>query len=421
MSSIAAAATAVAGGEGRWGGGGGEGREGGGRGGGAGKKGKSRMQRWFPGTAHPLVVSAPMAFVTTPELATEVVRADGLGFIQGGRTFKPGSPDLAQLEAQLARARDLLSRAERRTDDVLPVGVGFVLFSDCAAAHFAATAAPILARHRPAAVWLFAPDPDGPPDTLRRIVESLRSSSTATTSSTATATAAATPPPPPPPPLPPPSPLRIVIQVGTVAAARHAAALGADVIVAQGIDAGGHQFARGAGVVSLVPEVCDMLREEFPDREIAVWAAGGIADGRGVAAALALGAEAAVLGTRYMVAPESEAQDYKREALLSASDGATSTVKSQIHDHVQGNRTWPALYDGRALVHPSYTDHQAGVPIEENEARYKAAKEKGDVSRMVTWSGSAVGLVRSALPAAEITRNVREEAVAAIERLRAAM
>lgn len=57
-----------------------------------------------------------------------------------------------------------------------------------------------------------------------------------------------------------------------------------------------------------------------------------------------------------------------------------------MHDHVQGNRTWPALYDGRALAHPSYHDHCAGMAIEENEARYKAAKEKGDVSLMVTWS-----------------------------------
>ncbi|KAJ3553737.1 hypothetical protein NPX13_g10811 [Xylaria arbuscula] len=122
-----------------------------------------------------------------------------------------------------------------------------------------------------------------------------------------------------------------------------------------------------------------------------------------------------------MVAPESDAEDYKRKALLAASDGATSTVKSYVHDHVQGNFTWPTRYDARALVHPSYHDDQAGMTIKDNEARYRAAKEKGDISMMVTWSGSSVGLVKSALPAAEITRKVREEAVEVIGALRAAL
>ncbi|KAF2972122.1 hypothetical protein GQX73_g1420 [Xylaria multiplex] len=371
----------------------------------------SRMQRWFPATASPLIVSAPMAGVTNPKLASEVIRAKGLGFIQGGRTFKPDSPALAQLEEQLSLTRSLLP-TENTEKSLLPVGVGFVLFSDCAARYFAETTAPILARHRPAAVWLFAPDPDRP-DTLRRVIEALRAAASDW------------------------SP-RVVVQVGTVAAARQAAELGADVIVAQGAEAGGHQFVRAAGAMSLVPEVRDMVRDEFPSKEIAVWAAGGIADGRGVAAALALGAEAAVLGTRYMVAPESDAENYKRQALLAASDGATSTVKyypppsahvgglltgsrSYVHDHVQSNFTWPTLYDARALVHQSYHDDLAGMTIVENEARYKAAKEKGDVSIMVTWSGSSVGLIKSALPAAQITKQVRDEAVGVIEGLKASL
>ncbi|KAI0468296.1 FMN-dependent 2-nitropropane dioxygenase [Xylaria cf. heliscus] len=364
---------------------------------------QSRMQRWFPGTAHPLIVSAPMAFISNPKLASEVSRADGLGFIQGGRTFKPNSPSVRELDEQLTLAKSLLlqGKGEERTafdGGHLPIGVGFVLFSDCAATHFGETTAPILAHHRPAAVWLFAPDPDKP-DTLRRVVEALRKSSAD---------------------VPNWNP-RVIVQVGTVAAARQAAELGADVIVAQGIDAGGHQFVKAAGIVSLVPEVKDMVRDEFPDREIAVWAAGGIADGRGVAAALGLGAEAAVMGTRYVVAPESDAQDYKREALLSASDGATNTVKSYVHDHVQGNWTWPSLYDARALVHPSYTDDLAGMTIKENEARYKTAKERGDFSMMVTWSGSGVGLIRNAAPAAEITKKVREEATKVIRGLNASL
>lgn len=150
--------------------------------------------------------------------------------------------------------------------------MGFVTY-DASLSAFAKTTAPILRNHRPAAVWLFAPSPLAQTSTAD-IIGALRASAGREWG------------------------LKVVVQVGTVAAAREAAVDGADVIVAQGVDAGGHQWASGAGVVSLVPEVADMLRAEFPDRQIAVWAAGGIADGRGVVASLALGAEAAVVGTK---------------------------------------------------------------------------------------------------------------------------
>jgi len=189
------------------------------------------------------------------------------GFIQGGRAFKPESSDLPKLEAQLAQAKSLLLQDHAQKDGqgqdddggILPVGVGFVLFSECAASHFGQTTVPILAHHRPAAVWLFAPDPSRP-ETLGLVIGALRSHSNSNSNS------AWNP--------------RIVVQVGTVAAAREAASLGADVIVAQGVDAGGHGFVNVGSFVSLVPEIKDMLQEEFLGREIAVWAAGGIADGR---------------------------------------------------------------------------------------------------------------------------------------------
>ena len=60
--------------------------------------------------------------------------------------------------------------------------------------------------------------------------------------------------------------------------------------------------------------------------------------------------------------------------------------RSQLHDHVQGNMSWPDLYDGRAVVHPCYQDHEAGVSLEENVSKFKTAKDAGDTSRMVTWS-----------------------------------
>ncbi|KAI2470502.1 FMN-dependent 2-nitropropane dioxygenase [Annulohypoxylon bovei var. microspora] len=357
----------------------------------------SRMRSWFPNTSYPLVISAPMEGVANSRLATEVTKAGGLGFIQGGRDFAPASPQLKRLDDQLTQARELLGLEPVAKDSSpLPIGVGFVTYS-ATNRYFGETAVPILRRHQPAAVWLFAPSP-GSPDTIPALIELLKSPSS---------DGAYSP--------------KVVVQVGSVAAAREAASHGADAIVAQGTDAGGHQWASGASVVSLVPEVADMLKEEFPNKEIALWAAGGIADGRGVAAALALGAEAVVLGTRYMVATESDAQDFKRKALLSTTDGGANTVKSQLHDHIQGNKNWPDVYDGRAIITPTYQDHAAGVSLDENTKRFEAASQGGDLSRMVTWSGTGVGLIREELPAAEITRRVREDALKTITRLKASL
>lgn len=122
------------------------------------------------------------------------------------------------------------------------------------------------------------------------------------------------------------------MQVGTVGAAREAASDGADVVVAQGVDAGGHQFARGAGVVSLVPEVRLMLHDEFAaagpgGRAVAVVAAGGIAHADAVVAAVALGADGVVMGTKFLPARESRFPEAKKRVVLETTDGGASTVK----------------------------------------------------------------------------------------------
>lgn len=140
------------------------------------------------------------------------------------------------------------------------MGVSFITGHE-SISHFRETALPVLTRLRPAALWLFAPPDDAvrPHGAIIRAVKSLD-----------------------------PAP-RIFVQVGNVAAAREAVIDGADVLVCQGIDAGGHQFRRGTGVVSFVPEVRNLLEDEFADTQVAVLGAGGIADERGVAAAMALG------------------------------------------------------------------------------------------------------------------------------------
>src|SRR6059036_2277173 len=105
-------------------------------------------------------------------------------------------------------------------------------------------------------------------------------------------------------------------QVGSVAAAPRAAAAGIDVIVAQGAEAGGHVEGKVSTMV-LVPRIVDAVAPT------PVAAAGGIADGRGVAAALALGAEAAVLGTRFLATPEANAHPLYKTRILDASEEDT--------------------------------------------------------------------------------------------------
>lgn len=197
-----------------------------------------------------------MLGVSNGALSAAVSKAGGLGVVPGGYNFDAGSEHLANLAAELTAARASLGLADR-TLTPMPVAVGLIICHE-SAARFADAALPLLQEHSPQAVWLFAPDAGG--DAQTEIVELLRRSG-----------------------------FTVMIQVGTVEAARKAVKDGADVIVAQGVDAGGHQYARGAGVVSLVPEVRSMLDNEFPGSEVVVVAAGGIVDGRGVAAALALG------------------------------------------------------------------------------------------------------------------------------------
>lgn len=217
------------------------------------------LSSWFPHIRLPLIISAPMLGVSNGALAAAVSKAGGLGVVPGGYDFSPGSAHLTALAAELAAARAALGLADR-TLTPLPLAVGLILCHGESAGRFADAALPLLQEHSPQAVWLFAPDPGADVDAQREIVELLRRSG-----------------------------FTVMIQVGTVGAARRAVEDGADVIVAQGVDAGGHQFARGAGVVSLVPEVRSMLDREFPGKRVVVVAAGGIVDGRGVAAALALG------------------------------------------------------------------------------------------------------------------------------------
>ncbi|KAK0666344.1 putative 2-nitropropane dioxygenase [Cercophora samala] len=338
----------------------------------------TRLTGLFPNTQNPVVFSAPMLGTANGTLAAEVSKAGGFGFIPAGFNFDPasssGGPDhLGQLSKELAIARKLLD-LEQATLTAVPVGVGFILCHESTASHFVETAIPLLQEHSPQAVWLFAPRPeDVEAGVIKEIIEKLHDNG-----------------------------FVVFYQVGTVKAVKEAVRDGADVIVAQGTDAGGHQFVRGAGTMSFLREVVEVVRgeNERSGREVSVVGAGGIVDGRG-----------------FILAQEATTPAYKQELIAKTTDGASSTFKHTVMDDIQGTTIWPKIYDGRAIVGDSVEDHINGVPTEENIRLFKEAAEKGETNRMITWAGSAVGLVNKIQPAGEIVKEVREEALHRIREL----
>lgn len=187
---------------------------------------------------------------------------------------------------------------------------------------------------------------------------------------------------------------------------------GADVIIAQGAEAGGHRgmfltenIASQPGVMALVPQVVDAVR-------VPVIAAGGIADGRGIAAAFALGASGVQIGTAYLRTPESKVSAGGRAALASADDNATVITNVMTGRPARGvaNRLMreagPISPDAPAFPHAA----TALGPL-------KAAAEKlGKVDFTNLWAGQSVGMGRE-LPAAELTRTLAAEALTRLRQL----
>ncbi|KAI6820102.1 inosine monophosphate dehydrogenase [Hortaea werneckii] len=209
---------------------------------------------------------------------------------------------------------------------------------------------------------------------------------------------------------------QVIIQVGSISAALQIAhEAHPDALCIQGLDAGGHGFEKGAGIVTLFPEVSDAL-DSAGYGDMPLLASGGIVCGRSAAAALALGARGVVMGTRFLAATETTMHPAYRAAILAASEGAESTVRSKLFDELRGPNIWPEEYDGRNLVMESWKDHRNGVSLDEirkSHAEAVKAEDRGYAvngkGRAAIWAGSGVGLVRKEQSAAEIMEDVRRE------------
>jgi nitronate monooxygenase len=201
---------------------------------------------------------------------------------------------------------------------------------------------------------------------------------------------------------------KVLSSATTVAEARWLEARGCDAIIAQGYEAGGHRglfltddtnaISNQPGTFALVPQVVDAVR-------VPVIAAGGIADGRGIAAAFALGASAVQIGTAYMLTPEAATSQIHRRALKAATDDGTALTNLFTGRPARGitNRLMRE-------IGPMSTDAPAfpaaGGPL----VPLKAAAEAqglGDFSSL--WSGQAAALAQE-IPAGEVTRALIRDA-----------
>jgi nitronate monooxygenase len=149
-----------------------------------------------------------------------------------------------------------------------------------------------------------------------------------------------------------------------------------------------------------------------------VLAAGGIADGRGVAAALALGAVGAVIGTRFCATKEALVRPAAKDRLLRAKSG--DTVRTRMFDEVTGIE-WPAAFTGRALRNrflEEWNGKEAELRNDESAREaYRSSQQKGDYYSAVIWAGEAVDLI-SGLPAAgELVQKIGKDAEQELRRL----
>ena len=195
----------------------------------------------------------------------------------------------------------------------------------------------------------------------------------------------------------------LICQVQTLEHAKEAVANDADVIVAQGAEGGGHGIARGT--FALVPAVVDVARG------IPVAAAGGVADGRGLAAALMLGADGVLVGTRFYASVEAAGFASAKERIVSAS--GDRTVRGILFDIARQN-VWPSPYGGRVLRN-EFSERWRGREAElmqhpEEAERYAKARASGDYDTAAVIAGEAVDLIGDIPPAAEIMNRMTKEA-----------
>jgi nitronate monooxygenase len=197
----------------------------------------------------------------------------------------------------------------------------------------------------------------------------------------------------------------LICQVQTEEMAKQALEAGADILIAQGTEAGGHGASRTT--LDIVPAIVDLAAGSVP-----VAAAGGIADGRGLAAMMMLGASGVLLGTRFYASVECEGAEEAKRRICNAASG--ETVRSIVFD-ISRDNIWPAPFTGRCLVNEQ-TRRWLGREVEMIQnvktisADYAAARAAGNFDVAAVIAGEAVGLIHDIPRAGEIVDRITTEA-----------
>jgi nitronate monooxygenase len=300
------------------------------------------------GITHPIML-APMDTIAGARLVRAVSEAGGFGLLGGGYG------DRVRLETETAKLRDFSG----------PFGIGFITWSLAKQPELL----DIALAARPRAVMLSFGDPAPFAPRIRK------------------------------------SDALLICQVQSEDMAKQALDVGADILIAQGTEAGGHGASRTT--LDIVPAVIDLAAGRVP-----VIAAGGIADGRGLAAMLMLGASGVLIGTRFYASIEADGADEAKRRIVAA--GAGDTVRGVVPDWSR-NLLWPAPFTGRTLIN-DHIGRWTGREVEllQNatavSAEYFAARAAGNFDIAAVFAGESVGLIHDIPPAAEIVERIASEA-----------
>jgi nitronate monooxygenase len=210
----------------------------------------------------------------------------------------------------------------------------------------------------------------------------------------------------------------LTCQVQTLEQARRAVEVGAEVVVAQGGEAGGHGMS-ARSTFTLVPDIVDLVAQHSPTTLVV--AAGGVADGRGLAAALALGADGVLVGTRLWASQEALVTPQAQQRAVDAC--GDDTLRTRVYDLVR-QREWPENYDARLVINPLIerwhgNESELLARLPETVSTYEKAVAAQDFDVVTPLIGEAISLIHDVRPAADIVHETARDAARILNRAEA--